>query len=109
MSGSALNSVHLRLWAPDPLIAGFWFDLGPAKTLYNRWKRWSDNGVFARIMVGLIAKGAEHNRGSLARLLAAIVRMNRERTRSMPRYMVGLCRRLSCPTKRFLDPLAVLL
>jgi len=28
-------------------------EYGPAKTLYNRWKRWSDNGVFARIMVGL--------------------------------------------------------
>ena len=28
-------------------------DCGPAKTLYNRWKRWSENGVFARIMMGL--------------------------------------------------------
>ncbi len=26
---------------------------GPPKTLYNRWKRWSDLGVFARIMNGL--------------------------------------------------------
>ena len=25
----------------------------PPKTLYNRWKRWSDMGVFARIMMGL--------------------------------------------------------
>ncbi len=33
---------------------------GPSKTLYNRWKRWSDNGVFARIMVGLAAESAEH-------------------------------------------------
>ncbi len=24
---------------------------GPARTLFNRWKRWSDNGVFAGIMV----------------------------------------------------------
>lgn len=22
-------------------------EYGPAKTLYNRWRRWSDNGVFA--------------------------------------------------------------
>jgi len=29
----------------------------PAKTLYNRW---SDNGVFARIMMGLAAESAEH-------------------------------------------------
>ena len=35
-------------------------EYGPAKTLYNRWKRWSDNGVFARIMVGLAAENAEH-------------------------------------------------
>ncbi len=27
-------------------------EYGPHKTLYNRWKRWSDKGVFARIMVG---------------------------------------------------------
>lgn len=33
---------------------------GPAKTLYNRWKRRSDNRVFARIMVGPAAESAEH-------------------------------------------------
>ena len=33
---------------------------GPAKTLYNRWKRWSEKGVFARIMAGLAAEGADH-------------------------------------------------
>src|SRR6056297_4296419 len=26
---------------------------GPYKTLYNRWKRWSDKGIFARMMAGL--------------------------------------------------------
>ena len=35
-------------------------EYGPAKTLYNRWKRWSDNGVFARIMVGLATERAEY-------------------------------------------------
>ena len=34
-------------------------EYGPAKTLYNRWKRWSDNGVFARIMVDLAAESAQ--------------------------------------------------
>ena len=34
-------------------------EYGPHKTLYNRWKRWSDMGVFARIMAGLAAEGAE--------------------------------------------------
>ena len=35
-------------------------EYGPAKTLSNRWKRWSDNGVFARIRVGLASESAEH-------------------------------------------------
>ena len=34
-------------------------DYGPAKTLYNRWKRWSRMGVFARMMAGLAEKAAE--------------------------------------------------
>lgn len=32
----------------------------PAKTFCNRWKRRSDNGVFARIMVGMPTARAEH-------------------------------------------------
>ncbi len=35
---------------------------GPAKTLYNRWKRWSDNGGFARIMIGLAAESLSTRR-----------------------------------------------
>ena len=34
-------------------------EYGPHKTLYNRWKRWSDKGIFARIMVGLAAAHGE--------------------------------------------------
>ncbi|CTQ51284.1 Transposase [Jannaschia donghaensis] len=33
---------------------------GPQKTLYNRWKRWSDTGVFARIMTGLAARASDN-------------------------------------------------
>jgi transposase len=33
-------------------------DHGPPKTLYNRWKRWSDKGVFARMMDGLASEAA---------------------------------------------------
>ncbi len=33
-------------------------EYGPPKTLYNRWKRWSDKGVFARMMDGLAAEVA---------------------------------------------------
>ena len=34
-------------------------EYGPDKTLYNRWKRWSDMGVFRRLMDGLSAEKAE--------------------------------------------------
>lgn len=30
-------------------------EYGPHKTLYNRWKRWSDMGIFIRMMDGLSA------------------------------------------------------
>ena len=33
---------------------------GPAKILYNRWKRRSEMGVFALIMAGLAAEGTDH-------------------------------------------------
>ena len=34
-------------------------EYGPAKTLYDRWERWSDNGVFPRIMVSLAAESTD--------------------------------------------------
>ena len=34
-------------------------DYGPPKTLYNRWKRWSRMGVFARIMTELAAQAQD--------------------------------------------------
>ena len=34
-------------------------EYGPPKTLYNRWKRWGDMGVFARMMEGLASKGGQ--------------------------------------------------
>ena len=34
-------------------------EYGPHKTLYNRWKRWSDKGIFAQMMVGLAADHSE--------------------------------------------------
>ena len=33
-------------------------DYGPHKTLYNRWKRWSEKGVFERIL-GELARESE--------------------------------------------------
>ena len=35
-------------------------EYGPHKTLYNRWKRWSDMGVFGQIMEGLAAKAPDN-------------------------------------------------
>lgn len=34
-------------------------EYGPHKTLYNRWNRWSDMGIFSRMMDGLAAGRAE--------------------------------------------------
>jgi transposase len=34
-------------------------EYGPHKTLYNRWKRWWDKGIFARMMAGLAARHGE--------------------------------------------------
>jgi transposase len=34
-------------------------EYGPPKTLYNRWKRWGDMAVFARMMEGLASEGTD--------------------------------------------------
>ena len=34
-------------------------EYGPAKTLYNRWKRWGEKGAFIAMMDGLSARGLE--------------------------------------------------
>ena len=41
-----VNRIGLR-WRDAPR------EDGPAKTLYNRWKRWSDKGIFIRMVEGL--------------------------------------------------------
>ena len=45
-----INRNGLR-WCDAP------WEYGPPKTLYNRWKRWGDMGVFARMMEGLASEG----------------------------------------------------
>lgn len=32
---------------------------GPHKTLYSRWKHWSEKGIFAKVMVGLATEHGE--------------------------------------------------
>ena len=34
-------------------------EYGPHKTLYSRWKRWSEKGIFVRMMAGLAAEYGE--------------------------------------------------
>jgi transposase len=34
-------------------------DYGPHKTLYNRWKRWGEKGIFLQMMEGLAAASDE--------------------------------------------------
>lgn len=53
MSGIIFISRNGLRWRDAPR------EYGPAKTLYNRWKRWSDKGVFVAMMDGLSAKGIE--------------------------------------------------
>ena len=35
-------------------------EYGPPKTLYNRWKRWSDMGVFSRIIMELAEQAPDN-------------------------------------------------
>ena len=48
-----INRNGLR-WCGAPIVSG------PSKTLYNRWKRWSDMGVFAWIMMGLAEQAPDN-------------------------------------------------
>jgi transposase len=35
-------------------------EYGPSKTLYNRWKRWSDLGIFSQLLAGLSAENPDN-------------------------------------------------
>ena len=50
---------------------------GPQKTLYSRWKRWSEKGMFARMMVGL---SAEHGEKKTAMIDATYLKTHRTAT-----------------------------
>ena len=52
-------------------------EYGPHKTLYNRWKRCSDKGVFARMMAGL---GAEHGEQTTVMIDATHLKAHRTAT-----------------------------
>lgn len=52
-------------------------EYGPHKTLYNRWKRWSEKGVFAQIMMDL---AAEHGEEKTAMIDATYLKAHRTAT-----------------------------
>lgn len=54
-------------------------EYGPHKTLYNRWKRWSDKGIFAKMMVGL---AADHDHGEEKAVMIVATYLKAHRTAS---------------------------
>ena len=48
-----INCNDLR-WCDAPA------EYGPPKTQYNRWKRWSDMGIFAQILMGLAEQAPDN-------------------------------------------------
>ena len=65
-----INRNDLR-WCDAPA------EYGPHKTLYNRWKRWSDKGIFARMMVGL---AADHGERKIVMIDATYLKAHRTAT-----------------------------
>lgn len=64
LSGIISINCHGLRWCDAPK------EYGPANTLYNRWKRWSDMGVFAKMMTGLAAQTPD---GSVAKFRNSVV------------------------------------
>jgi transposase len=50
---------------------------GPHKTLYSRWKRWSEKGIFARMMAG---PAAEHGEKTTVMIDATYLKAHRTAT-----------------------------
>lgn len=59
LSGTIFVNRNELRWCDAPK------EYGPHKTVYNRWKRWSDMGVFTRIMEGLAAKAPDNKKISI--------------------------------------------
>ncbi|WP_135501424.1 IS5 family transposase [Roseovarius aestuariivivens] len=53
LSGIIFINRNGLCWRDAPEVCG------PHKTLYSRWKRWGEKGIFARMMVGLAAEHGE--------------------------------------------------
>lgn len=58
-------------------MAGRLKEYGPHKTLYNRWRRWSDKGILARMMADL---AADHGEQKAVMIDATYVKAHRTAT-----------------------------
>ena len=65
-----INRNGLR-WRDAPAV------YGPHKTLYSRWKGWSEKGIFARMMTGL---AAEHRESRTVMIDATYLKAHRTAT-----------------------------
>lgn len=72
-----VNRIGLR-WRDAPSA------YGPSKTLYNRWKRWSEKGVFARILLELAGQS-----GDTGMLMIDATHLKAHRTASSLRLKKG--------------------
>lgn len=76
-------------------------DYGPHKTLYNRWKRWGDKGIFLRMMEGLAAPEASERKT----VMIDATYLKAHGTASMPTGSGTPCReRVSSPASRAENP-----
>ena len=53
-------------------------EYGPRKTLYNRWKRWSEKGNFAQMLVG---SAADHGKEKTVMIEATYLKAHRTASR----------------------------
>lgn len=74
-------------------------EYGPHKTLYNRWKRWSDMGIFMRTMDGLSAAKVEPQT-----IMIDATYLKTHRTASSLRLKKGLQERWTRPFGQFSGP-----
>ena len=72
LSGIIFINRNGLLWRDAPR------EYGPHKTLYSRWKRWSEKGIFARMMIGLTA---EHGEKKTVMIDATYLKAHRTATR----------------------------
>lgn len=71
LSGIIFSNSNSLRWRDAPAA------YGPHNTLYSQWKRWSEKGIFVRIMAGL---AAEHGEGQTVMIDATYLKAHRTAT-----------------------------